>query len=120
MECHDQMKGSKRILIIGEAGAGKTILCASIAEDWANGNLFQEFIMILLLPLNQKGVASAQNLLKLFRNCRGFDGATCSTVAAYLMANIIADGWHELCESDNQQESFLHRLLLVIFFLAHL
>ena len=114
---HDRKEGSKRILILGEPGVGKTILCASIAEDWANGKLFQEYLMVLLLPLNQRGVASAQNLHELFKNLYEFDSETCSTVATYLMTNrkdnvlIIADGWDELCESDSQQRSFLHHLL---------
>ena len=108
--------GSTRILIIGEAGIGKTILCASIAEDWANGKLFQEFLMVFLLPLNQRGVTSAHNLLELFKNLE-FDSKVCSTVATYLMANkkenilMIADGWDELSESNSSKESFLYRLL---------
>ena len=108
--------GSTRILIVGEAGIGKTILCASIAEDWANGKLFQEFLMVFLLPLNQRGIASAQNLQELFKNLE-FDGKVCVTVATYLMAikreNIlmIADGWDELSESNSSKESFLYHLL---------
>ena len=114
---HDRTKGSKRILIVGEAGVGKTVLCASIVKDWANGKLFQEFLMVLLLPLNQKDVVSAENLPELIKHLHEFDSETCSTIAAYLMENkkdnvlIIADGWDKHCESDSQQESFLHRLL---------
>ena len=114
---HDRKDGGcKRILIIGEAGMGKTILCASIAEDWANGKLFQEFCMLFLLPLNQRGVASAQNLHELFKYLE-FDDNVCSTIATHLMANkkenilMIADGWDELSESDSSKESFLSRLL---------
>ena len=108
--------GNIRILIVGQAGIGKTILCASIAEDWANGKLFQKFLMVFLLPLNQKGVTSAQSLQELFKNLE-FDGEVCSTVAIYLMANkkenilMIADGWDELSESSSSKESFLYRLL---------
>ena len=114
---HDTRNSSKRILIVGEAGVGKTILCASIAEDWAKGNLFQEFLMVLLLPLNQRGVASAQNLPELFKDLFEFDSKTRSTVEMYLIANradnilILADGWDEVCESQRQEESLLHRLL---------
>ena len=102
--------GNTRILIVGEAGIGKTILCASIAEDWANGKLFQEFLMVFLLPLNQRGVASAQNLQELFKNLE-FDG---EVLASYLEKEnilMIADGWDELSESDSSTESFLYRLL---------
>ena len=105
--------GNTRILIVGEAGIGKTILCASIAEDWANGKLFQEFLMVFLIPLNQRGVASAQNLQDLLKYLE-FDG---EALATYLMENkkdnilMIADGWDELLESDSSTESFLYRLL---------
>ena len=108
--------GSTRILILGEAGIGKSILCASIAEDWANGKLFQEFHMVFLLPLNQRSVASAQNLQELFINLE-FDGKVCSTIATYLMENkkenilMIADGWDEVSESNSSTRSFLYHLL---------
>ena len=105
--------GNTRILIVGEAGIGKTILCASIAEDWANGKLFQEFLMVFLIPLNQRGVASAQNLQDLLKYLE-FDG---EALATYLMENkkenilMIADGWDKLLESDRSTESFLYCLL---------
>ena len=116
---HDKVKSGKRILIIGEAGIGKTMLCASIAEDWANGRHFQEFRMVILLLLNQRGVASAQDLPELLKNVYEFNNEMCSTAATYLMTNkkdnilIIADGWDELiaCEFDPPQESFLYCLL---------
>ena len=72
--------------------------------------------MLFLLPLNQRGVASAQNLQELFKGLE-FDDKVYSTVETHLMANrkdnvlIIADGWDELSESDSSQESFLYRLL---------
>ena len=114
---HDRKDGgNKRILVVGEAGIGKSVLSALIAEDWANGKLFQEFLLAFLLPLNHRGIASAQNLLELFKNLE-FDSKVCSTIATYLMTNknnnilIIADGWDALCESDTSKESFLSRLL---------
>ncbi len=114
---HNQRKGNERILIVGETGVGKTILCAMITEDWANGKLFHEFLLVLLLSLNQRNVALAHNLTDLFKNLYQFDDKTCSALQKYLMANkkdnilIIADGWEELCESQRQPDSFLHCLL---------
>ena len=111
-------KLGKKILIVGEAGTGKSVLCALIAEDWANGKLFQEFLMVILLPLNQRSVASAKNLPELLKNLYEFDGKSCSSVQMYLTQNehdnilIIADGWNELCESDSCGDSFLYHLLI--------
>ena len=114
---HSSRKLGNRILIVGEAGTGKSVLCALIADDWANGKLFQEFLMVLFLPLNQRSVASAKNLFELLQYVYEFDSKTCSATHTYLMQNqednilIIADGWDELCEFENKQDSFLHCLL---------
>ena len=114
---HSSMKLGNRILIIGEAGTGKSTLCAVIAEDWASGKLFQKFLIVLLLPLNRKDVISAKDLPELIRNVCKFDDDVCSTIGIYLKQNkkdnvlIIADGWNELCESKSQENPFLHHLL---------
>ena len=114
---HNKQKGNERILIIGEAGVGKSILCASIAEDWANGKLFQEFFVVLLLPLYHRSIALAQSMPDLFKILYEFDDKASSILEMYFIANkkgnvlIIADGWEEICESQSQQESFLRGLL---------
>ncbi|XP_071492564.1 uncharacterized protein, partial [Diadema antillarum] len=41
----------KRLLVEGEGGSGKTTLCAKIAWDWSKGALFQEFDMVVVVPL---------------------------------------------------------------------
>ena len=51
--------------MVGDAGIGKTTLCISISEDWANDKLFCEFNLLLLLPLREKEVASAGSLSEL-------------------------------------------------------
>ena len=40
-----------RLIVQGEAGAGKTTLCSKIAWDWINGNGFEKFTMVLVVPL---------------------------------------------------------------------
>ena len=108
----------KRILIQGEAAVGKTVLCMSIVEDWASGKLFQEFQIVLLLPLSSSSIASASSLSGLLNVLyTDFKADTCSQVANYLKRNrqhnvlIIADGWEELQASQCQTGSFLHSLL---------
>ena len=118
---HSLFKGKRnsgeRILILGEAGTGKSVLCALIAEDWARGKFFQEFLIVFLLPLNQKNVVSAKSLPELVKNVSKFDEDTCSTIEIYLKQNvkdnilIIADGWSEFCEPKSHETSFLHHLL---------
>jgi transcriptional regulator of acetoin/glycerol metabolism len=71
-----------RHLVSGEAGVGKTILCKLIAEDWANGRLFQEFLLVLLVLLNQRGIASVNSLPELLNHLCLFQGDTesCSSL----------------------------------------
>ncbi|XP_071497185.1 uncharacterized protein [Diadema antillarum] len=42
---------SKRILIQGEGGAGKTTLCSKIALDWCNDKILQDMNMVVVVPL---------------------------------------------------------------------
>ena len=43
----------KRILIQGEAGVGKTTLCAKIVWDWVNGERYQEFTIVPVVLLRE-------------------------------------------------------------------
>ena len=108
----------KTIVIQGEAAVGKTMLCLSIVEEWASGKQFQEFQLVLLLPLSSRNVASASSLSGLLNVLYAdFKEGTSSKVASYLKSNgqhnilLIADGWEELQASQCQVGSFLHSLL---------
>ena len=46
-----QDRRARRLLAVGEAGAGKTTLCAKIAWDWLNGHGFQQFELVLIIPI---------------------------------------------------------------------
>ena len=109
----------KVILIQGEAAVGKTMLCMSIVEEWASGKLFQEFQLVLLLPLSSRNVASASSLSGLLNVLYAdFKDDTSSKVVKYVTEKknhynilLIADGWEELHDSQCQAGSFLHSLL---------
>ncbi len=60
-------KTVRKLLVEGDAGIGKTTLCTALSEDWANGKLFQEFEILLLLHLRQKKIPSAGSLLGLLK-----------------------------------------------------
>ena len=110
----------RKVLVEGDAGIGKTTLTISLSEDWACGEHFQEFELLLLLSLRHKKVASAgslRELLKLFHS----DPEVCESVASYFEKKeaehvlVIADGWDELGESERREESFLYQFLFEIF-----
>ena len=105
----------RKVLVEGDAGIGKTTLCIAVSEDWANGKLFQQFELVLLLPLRMKAVASAGSLPELLKLLHP-SPRLCDSVARYLEDEegksvlIIADGWDELGESQRQEGSFLYQL----------
>ena len=110
----------RKVLVEGDAGIGKTTLCISVSEDWANGKLFQQFELVLLLPLRMTVVASAGSLPELLKLLHP-SPRLCESVARYLEEEegksvlIIADGWDELSESKRQEECFLYQLLFEKF-----
>ena len=116
---HDPTKKLSRkvVFVEGEAGMGKTVLCTLIAKDWARGELFQEFIIVLLLPLNCRNVATACSLPMLLSELYNLDERKCHILASYLTGPVvknvlvIADGLDQMGEPELCEGSFLYRLL---------
>ena len=106
----------RKVLVEGGAGIGKTTLTISLSEDWACGKLFQEFELVLLLPLRQEEVASAGSLPELLKLLHS-SPSVCESVSSYLEEEeaekvlVIADGWDELSECKRKKGSFLYQLL---------
>ena len=106
----------RKVLIEGDAGIGKTTFCLSLTEDWANGEIFQQFKLVLFLPLRHRTVSSAGTLLELLKLLHP-STEVCEHVARFLIEEegeevlIIADGWDELDKSGRQEGSLLYRLL---------
>ena len=96
----------KRVIIEGCAGMGKSTFCISVARDWASSVLFQEYELLLLLPLSQRKIASASSLrgwidgLKLKINSRGVANHIKHKKGEGVL--LIADGWNDLRESERQ------------------
>ena len=108
-------KRIRRVLVEGDAGIGKTTLCTSISEDWANGKFFQEFSLLLLLPLYEKKVASAASLpelLALLHSSSNLRAIIANFIEEEEGENvlIVADGWDELSETERHDQSFLYKL----------
>ena len=56
---------SLKVLIEGVAGAGKTTLVQKSCIDWAEGRLFQQFYLVLLISLRKEGIEQAKSLEEL-------------------------------------------------------
>ena len=111
----EEKRPVRRVLVEGDAGIGKTTFSISISEEWANGKLFQEFELLLLVPLREKKVASVDSLLELLKLLHP-SASVCESVLKYIEEEgeekvlIIADGWDEVGESQRHDESFLYKL----------
>ena len=109
-------KPVRKVLIEGDAGIGKTTFCVSLSEDWANGKIFQQFELLLFLPLRLRVISSAGSLLELLKLLHS-STKVCESVASYLEEEegekvlVIADGWDELDKAGQQERSFLYRFL---------
>ena len=119
-KAENERKPVRKIIVEGDAGIGKTTLCICASEDWADGKLFQQFELLLLLPLRQKQISSAASLPDLLKLLHS-SASIRDSVAHYLEEEegekvlIIADGWDELSESDRNEDSFLYKLMFEIF-----
>ena len=108
-------KSIRKVLVEGDAGIGKTTLCTTISEDWANDKLFQQFELLLLLPLRERKVAKASSLLELLKLFHPSENL-CTSVAHFIEEEdgentlIVADGWDELDAAKRGEKSFLYEL----------
>ena len=97
------------ILIEGAPGSGKTTLSVYICQSWGRGELFQEFIVIILVQLRDPAVQNAQTLADLLP-CQ--DKEMSAQVARAIIETNgrgvlwILDGWDELPQT-LREDSFL-------------
>ena len=106
----------RKVLVEGDAGIGKTTLCTMMSEDWANDKLFQQFELLLLLPLRERDVAKVSTLLELLKLFHPSE-SLCTSAANFIEEEdgentlIIADGWDELGVAKCKEETFLYKFL---------
>eukprot|EP00057_Strongylocentrotus_purpuratus_P014955 XP_011669429.1 PREDICTED: uncharacterized protein LOC105440684 [Strongylocentrotus purpuratus] len=75
----------KRIMVQGEAGAGKTTFCAKIAWDWIEARHFSHFVWVLIVPLREFKQHTIGEIAKsyLAKN----NPATVSQITEYIRSN---------------------------------
>ena len=111
----------KRIMVQGEAGAGKTTFCAKIAWDWTEGRHFSHFVWVLIVPLREFKRHTIGQIAKsyLAKN----NPTTGSQITEYIRSNpdkvfIAFDGLDEVsgkimktesCESQATDQNFSHQ-----------
>ncbi|XP_072182224.1 LOW QUALITY PROTEIN: NACHT, LRR and PYD domains-containing protein 6-like [Diadema setosum] len=99
---------SKRILVEGEGGVGKTTLSAKIAWDWCQGRILLDLDMVIVIPL--RDVTDHKSIGAIVKSyLSDFNEATPDQIDAYISSNLnkillVFDGFDEFSE-DIQKES---------------
>ena len=91
-------------------------MCTMLSEGWAEGKMLKQFNYVILLPLREELVSSAESLPDLLALLHSDESVITSVVQQLKKtrgkgALIIADGWDELEEAKRSKESFLYKLL---------
>ena len=100
----DTVHNTARLLALACAGAGKSMTFArSAPEQWSRGKLWKNMEFLFALPLRQKAVSSAQNLVELLDlNDLGITNTKeQSFIATYIMRHLkrvclVLDGMDEV------------------------
>ncbi len=101
------------VLIEGAPGSGKSTLALHICQEWAEGKLFQEFDIVILVRLRDPLIMHANNIENLLP-CRN------SLMASQIGVEVsktdgegvlwVLDGWDEL-PSKLPQDSIIYKLI---------
>ena len=75
----------KRIMVQGEAGAGKSTFCAKIAWDWIEGMHFSHFVWVLIVPLREFKQHTIGKIAKSY--LAKTNPATVSQITEYIQSN---------------------------------
>ena len=109
-------KPVRKVIVEGNGGIGKTTLCTMLSEGWAEDKMLTQFDCVLLLPLREQLVSSAESLSDLFKLLHSSKRIRTSVVNELEERGgrgvlIVADGWDELAEANRSRQSFLYKLL---------
>ena len=94
------IEGERKVILIdGAPGSGKSTLTVHVCQKWSRGELFQEFIIVVLVQLQDPAVQNAQSIADLIP-CPSLELA--NQVAREIEATLgrgvlwVLDGWDEL------------------------
>ena len=106
----NMLHGGEIILIEGAPGSGKSTLTVHICQRWGKGELFQQFIVVILVQLRDPAVQRAQTIADLLsvKNAREITAELIATNGHGLLW--VFDGWDEL-PHHLQQDSIFRKLL---------
>ena len=92
----------KKVLIEGAPGCGKSTLSVHICQQWAAGQLFQEYTLVILVKLRDPVIQNCRSMADLLPRC---DEQMGKNIEELIMTTkgrdvlFILDGWDELPQS---------------------
>ena len=103
------------MLLQGGPGVGKSTLAWNLCREWESGELFQEYSLVVFVPLRRKVIREAKEIRELF-SIGNSDSETQRAIYEELLKNqgesvlLVLDGYDELPE-DVQQDSMIAELV---------
>lgn len=100
IEIKDLIDTSKKSLIYGKAGIGKTTLCKYIAYKWAKDELYQEFEYVVYIPLREWKTGGIKGAIQDYYYSRDSDKLIIDIASSKML--FLFDGYDEL-DSDRKK-----------------
>ena len=103
------------MLLQGGPGVGKSTLAWNLCREWESGELFQEYSLVVFVPLRRKDIREAKDIKQLFL-IGNSHSKTQESISEELLKNqgesvlLVLDGYDELPE-DVQQDSMIAKLV---------
>ena len=103
----------KVVLLEGAPGSGKSTLCLHICQEWAEGKLFQEYDIVILVRLRDPLIGKAKTVADLLPCVdKAMANEAETAIKAQYGAGVlwVLDGWDEL-PSDLPSDSIINKLI---------
>ena len=107
-------KGKRKLVLIeGAPGSGKSTLALHICQEWAEGKLFQDYSIVILVRLRDPLIIRAKTVADLLpRVNKTMADETEATITSVYGEGVlwVLDGWDEL-PSDLPSDSIINKLI---------